>query len=93
MSKKNQPTGNISSQELAATLDVPAIFSNKTYLTNTPTGIRITFAETHPNVQKPKCHVSVILNPIDCIQLKDLLDQAIGKYNITHEKVETRTLQ
>lgn len=94
MAKKKQAVGGVSDQELAAILDVPAILANKTYVTSTPFGVRITFAEQHPNVSLPKCKTAVFLNPLDCAQLRDLLDGAVKNFNIAHDGPnEDRTLQ
>ncbi len=94
MAKKKAAQSRVSDQELAAALEVPATLSNKTYVTMTPFGVRITFAEAHENVKDPKCHTAVFMNPLDCIQLRDLLSSAVERFNITHDKPnQDRTLQ
>jgi hypothetical protein len=68
---------SVTDTEMTAVLNAPSIFSNKFYITIGPGGVRISFAETHPQVEAPQVRASVTLPHADAFALRDILSELL----------------
>lgn len=78
-------------ENLEAAFSVAAVYSNKTYLTKTPMGIRLTFMEAVPNSNKEMFRTAVYLNLMDAINLRKLIDRQMDGVEFTIEQTEKKS--
>ena len=71
----------------AEVFSVPASLANKSYVTMTPMGVRLTFTEQYSGGHEHS-RAAVFLNFIDAIAFKDLLEKQLAKITTVINELE-----
>jgi hypothetical protein len=79
---------DVSEGELRVAFTGPAIFSNKFYATNGPSGIRIAFMESLFPIVHPIFRAAVLLPYQDAIALRDLLTKQLKEIEPLIQRAE-----
>ena len=73
---------------MEAALQLSAPFCNKFYLSLTPIGGRLTFAEEHPDTDIPTPRGAVYLHIQDLLELKKLIERMLPENKIVQHSVQ-----
>ena len=73
------PSSNsIDSADIEATFEVSAPYTNRFFVTVGPGGVRLTFAETHPEVAGTFPRAAAMMSVQDAVELKNLLTELLA---------------
>lgn len=71
------PTSAVNTAELATAFAIPAVFTNKVYVTVSDECVRLTFSEHHAPVS-PETRAAVVMSKQSAAKLQKLLEDALA---------------
>jgi hypothetical protein len=69
----SNPVQPVSKEEMAEAFSGPAAIANKVYVTITPAGVRLAFAEGNPDIARPMFRSAVLLPFADAMSFSQVL--------------------
>lgn len=77
-------------EELDQAFSVPSVYCDRVYITVDSDIVRFTFAESMPEVEKPKCRVAVSMRLDNALNIQGALATLVDAINKAHKIEESK---